>query len=153
MTYHRQRIMATVGLLLMAVFPAAACSQAEGPPAPESPWLGLRSVIYHVTDLAVARDWYRQALGQDPYFDEAFYVGFQLAGFELGLDPDVSSVPPGAAGGVAYWKVGDIEDVVLHLIHLGATARDPITDVGGGLRMATVTDPFGNVLGLLEEPS
>lgn len=138
--------------LSMALLAAAACSGPASAPSPASPWIGLRSVVYHVADLPVARDWYRQALGRDPSFDEAFYVGFDLGGSELGLDPDISSIPPGAAGGIAYWKVTDIEDMVFRLIELGATARDPITDVGGGLLVATVTDPFDNVLGLLQEP-
>ena len=51
-------------------------------------FLGLRTVIYPSPDLATAKAWYTQALGQDPYFDEPFYVGFNVGGYELGLDPN-----------------------------------------------------------------
>ena len=50
--------------------------------------LGLRSTIYPCADLAAAKDWYTKVLGQSPYFDEVFYVGFNVHGFELGLVPD-----------------------------------------------------------------
>src|SRR5438093_9345742 len=49
---------------------------------------GLGSVIYHVADLHRATTWYTQAFQQEPYFDEPFYVGFNIGGYELGLDPD-----------------------------------------------------------------
>lgn len=140
-------------LAVLAAATAAACVAGNDDARRQPPLLGLRSVVYHVDNLPVARDWYRQALGIEPYFDEPFYAGFDLGGFELGLDPDASSVPAGAAGGIAYWKVADIEAVVLSLIHLGATGRDPIEEVADGVRMATVTDPFGNVLGLIQEGS
>ena len=56
--------------------------------------LGLRTVNYHVTDLARAKAWYISALGKEPYFDEPFYVGFNVGGFELGLDPDMTERHP-----------------------------------------------------------
>ena len=67
--------------------------------------LGLRTVIYHVPDLQRAKAWYSSAFGVQPYFDEPFYVGFNIGGFELGLDPDTKGVKPGAGGSVAYWGV------------------------------------------------
>ena len=72
-----------------------------------SPFLGLRTVIYYVTDVAKARDWYVQALGIKPYFDEPFYVGFNVGGFELGLHPK-EDTPNGLSGGVAYWGVNNV---------------------------------------------
>ena len=65
--------------------------------------LGLRTAIYHVPDLPRAKAWYAKAFGVAPYFDEPFYVGFNIGGYELGLDPDTSTVGPGARGVVAYW--------------------------------------------------
>ena len=70
---------------------------------------GLRTVIYHVPDLAAAKAWYSAAFGTQPYFDEPFYVGFNIAGYELGLNPDHTVARPGPGGAVAYWRVADID--------------------------------------------
>ncbi len=113
--------------------------------------LGLRTVIYPAPDLARARDWYATVLEQAPYFDQPFYVGFDVAGFELGLDPDVGDHPTGAAGGLAYWRVADLDATWAWLLARGATAAAEPRDVGGGVRVARVRDPFGNALGLIEE--
>lgn len=121
-------------------------------PAPFRPFLGLRTALYHAPDLARARAWYVQALGVQPYFDEPFYVGFNVGGFELGLDPDASTTPGGAAGVVVYWGVADIRAAHAHLLKLGAQPRTDFQDVGGGILLATVLDPFGNILGLIQNP-
>lgn len=115
--------------------------------------LGLRTVIYHVTDLTRAKTWYAAAFGVQPYFDEPFYVGFNIAGFELGLDPDTSAVQPGISGVVAYWGVEDVETAIQHFVTQGATLKVPVQDVGGGIRVATVGDPFDNLIGLIENPN
>src|SRR5687767_2303180 len=81
---------------------------------------GLGTVIYPVSELNRAKVWYAKAFGQDPYFDEPFYVGFNIAGYELGLDPDPGASKPGAGGGVAYWRVDDIEAAVRHFVSNGA---------------------------------
>ena len=112
---------------------------------------GLGTVIYPVTDLARAKSWYAQAFQQQPYFDQTFYVGFNIAGYELGLDPDSKS-DPGADGGVAYWRVGDIEAALRHFVETGARVVAPAQDVGDGVKVATVADPFGNSIGLIENP-
>jgi predicted enzyme related to lactoylglutathione lyase len=114
--------------------------------------LGLRTVIYHVPDLQRAKQWYSSAFGLKPYFDEPFYVGFTIGGYELGLDPDTKGVRPGAGGSVAYWGVADVEKAVEHFIRAGATLKVPIQDVGEGIRVATIADPFGNLVGLIQNP-
>jgi hypothetical protein len=96
-------------------------------------FLGLRTVIYHAPDLAKAKAWHAAAFGVAPYFDESFYVGFEIGGFELGLDPDVSRVNLGN-NAVAYWGVADIEQAHGHLLDQGAERRDPVKDVGGTLK-------------------
>ena len=73
-------------------------------------FLGLRTAIYAAPDLARAKEWYSKAFGIDPYFDEPFYVGYSVGGFELGLDPDTSGEKPGPGGSVSYW--GDRKSVV-----------------------------------------
>jgi predicted enzyme related to lactoylglutathione lyase len=114
-------------------------------------FLGLRTVIYHAPDLAKAKAWYAAAFGVAPYFDEPFYVGFEIGGFELGLDPDVSKVNVGN-NAVAYWGVPDIEEAHARLLDRGAQARQPVTAVGDDIKVATVADPFGNVIGLIQNP-
>jgi catechol 2,3-dioxygenase-like lactoylglutathione lyase family enzyme len=112
---------------------------------------GLRTVIYAVADLEKAKDWYSRALGQPPYFSEPFYVGFNVGGFELGLDPDVSKVKAGN-NAVAYWGVADARAAHARLLALGAREDTPVRDVGEGIVVGTVVDPFGNVLGIIQNP-
>jgi predicted enzyme related to lactoylglutathione lyase len=114
--------------------------------------LGLRTVIYHVPDLDAARRWYASAFGVTPYFDEPFYAGFQVGGFELGLDPDCSRVMPGEGGAAAYWGVADIDAAHAAFVSAGATVLEPVREVGGGIRVAMFADPFGNAIGLIENP-
>lgn len=111
---------------------------------------GLRTVIYHVSDLDRAKAWYSSVLGIEPYFDQPFYVGYNVGGYELGLDPNMST--SGAGGVGAYWGVSDCEAAVNRLLELGASAHSPVQDVGDGIRVATVNDPFGNLIGVIENP-
>ncbi len=113
---------------------------------------GLRTVIYHVENLEIAKNWYSEILGIEPYFDQPFYVGFNVGGFELGLDPDMSDVSKGN-NAVAYWGVKDAAASFEQIISLGTKAHSEVTDVGGGIRMATFSDPFGNVFGIIENPN
>ena len=112
---------------------------------------GIRSVIMKVPDLEAAKKFYQSALGKPPYFDQPFYVGFDVDGQELGLDPDLSTGKPGPGGAVAYWKVIDIFAVFDRLTRdLGATAVEEPRDVGGGIKVGTLADPFGNLVGLIQ---
>ena len=88
--------------------------------------------------------------GVSPYFNESFYTGFDISGCELGLDPDLTSIGTGEHS-VAYWSVDDIEDAVKNLIANGATVLNAINEVGDGIKVAIVKDPFGNSIGLIEE--
>jgi catechol 2,3-dioxygenase-like lactoylglutathione lyase family enzyme len=108
-------------------------------------FLGLRTVIYPAPDLAAAKAWYTEALGFAPYFDEPFYVGFEVGGYELGLQPEAQTAE-------TYWGVEDIDAAHARLLALGATERSPVTDVGGDIRVATVLDPSGSVVGIIENP-
>jgi predicted enzyme related to lactoylglutathione lyase len=111
---------------------------------------GLRTVIYPVSDLAQATEWYSTLLGQAPYFDQPFYVGFTVGGFELGLDPNAPAATDG--GPTAYWGVTDIDAAFARLRDLGASERSPIQDVGDGIRVAVLRDPFGNAIGIIDNP-
>src|SRR5256885_11216104 len=95
--------------------------------------LGLRTVIYHVSDLQRAKTWYADAFGVKPYFDEPFYVVFNIGGFELGLDPDTKGVAPGAGGSGAYWRVPGIDAAGQQFTKYGATTKSSLHDVGGGI--------------------
>ncbi len=114
--------------------------------------LGLRSVIYFVADLAVAKDWYTDVFEVEPYFDEPFYVGYQIGESELGLDPDLTAGQPGPGGSVAYWRVADLDATLGRMAQLEIDVVEPIRDVGGGIRLAVLADPFGNAVGLIQSP-
>jgi predicted enzyme related to lactoylglutathione lyase len=109
--------------------------------------LGLRTAVYRTPDIAEGKRWYTRVLGFAPYFDQPFYVGFNVGGYELGLLPDASANTVGV-----YWGVKDITAALARLLELGAALRTDVTDVGDGIRAADVIDPFGNVFGLIENP-
>lgn len=113
---------------------------------------GLRTAKYRAPDLARAKAWYSEVLGTQPYFDEPFYVGFNVGGFELGLDPDVSDSGEGEGSVAVFWGVADVDQALSRLVALGASVRSAVKDVGEGIRLASVLDPFGNVLGIIQNP-
>lgn len=112
--------------------------------------LGLRTAIYPAPDLDAAKRWYTELLGQKPYFDEPFYVGFSVGGFELGLLPNAQ---PGTIGPQPLWGVANIESAYARLLELGASALEPVAEVGEGVKVAAVQDPFGNRFGIIENPN
>lgn len=114
--------------------------------------LGLRTVIYMVDDLKQAKEWYAKAFGTEPYFDEAFYVGFNIGGYELGLLPEEKSKEGKGEGAIAYWGVEDIDSVFKGMIDLGAEVHGKPTNVGGELMVASLIDPWGNMIGLIYNP-
>ena len=109
---------------------------------------GLRTVIYPSPDLDAARAWWSGVLGLDPYFDEPFYVGYDVGGYELGLLPTADP----ADGALVYWGVADVAASVATALAAGATEHAPVSDVGGGIVTATVRTPLGVVLGLIYNP-
>jgi predicted enzyme related to lactoylglutathione lyase len=116
-------------------------------------FLGLRTVKYEVQDLAKAKDWYSKVFGVQPYFDEpAYYVGYNIGGYELGLVPEPKAATKREGAGVAYWGVEDIHAAYQRLLDMGATSVSDIQDVGGLILVAEVRDPFGNVLGIIYNP-
>lgn len=122
------------------------------PPNAPSHFHGLRTVLYHAPELDKAKAWYSRALGIAPYFDQPFYVGFNVGGYELGLDPDPSTTPGGAAGVIVYWGVSDAQGAFERLLSLGAAERSGVHEVGERIKVATVFDPFGNIFGIIENP-
>lgn len=112
--------------------------------------LGLRTVIYAAPDLEKAKKFYSALLGTEPYFDMPFYVGYNVGGFELGLDPNKEG--SGEGGSLAYWGVASMTPALEHAKSLGATVSNEPQDVGEGIIVASILDPFGTKLGLIENP-
>lgn len=113
---------------------------------------GLRTVVFDVDNLEKAKAWYEEATGAAPYFDQPFYVGFDVGGYELGLRPADGRQRSGIGGDTAYWAVDDMEGAHAALLKAGARPAEPVTEVGDGIRVASVVDPFGNRLGLIDNP-
>ncbi len=113
-------------------------------------FLGLRTAIYPAPDLSRAKLWYEKVLETKPYFDQPYYVGFSVGGFELGLLPDGT---PSTDGPQPWWGVSDVKAELERLLALGATELQPVTDVGEGIKVAAVKDPFGNRVGIIENPN
>ena len=116
----------------------------------DSPTHGIKIVLHPVSDLATAKPVYAALLGVAPQADESYYVGFEAAGQHIGLVP--GGGPQGMTSPVAYWQVADIEAKLAEVTAAGATVKEPAREVGGGRLVATVTDPDGNVLGLMQDP-
>jgi predicted enzyme related to lactoylglutathione lyase len=114
---------------------------------------GLRTCIFHVEDLTKAKEWYTVVLGKEPYFDQPYYVGFNVGGFELGLHPKDKNANTGKGGVSVYWGVDDARKSFQRLIELGAKSNEDIMDVGDDILVASVIDPFGNILGIIENPN
>jgi predicted enzyme related to lactoylglutathione lyase len=110
---------------------------------------GIQTVLHPVSDLARAKAVYAALLGIQPQTDGSFYVGFEAEGQQIGLVPGGGQ--QGMTSPVAYWHVQDIEAKLAEVTAAGATVKEPARDVGGGRLVATVTDPDGNVLGLLQD--
>jgi predicted enzyme related to lactoylglutathione lyase len=110
---------------------------------------GIKTVLHPVSDLAAAKAVYTALLGVPPQVDDSYYVGFEAGGQHVGLLP--GGGPQGMTSPVAYWEVPDLEAKLAEVTAAGATVKEAAHDVGGGRRVATVTDPDGNVLGLLED--
>jgi predicted enzyme related to lactoylglutathione lyase len=110
---------------------------------------GLRTVVYGADDLEKAKKWYSTVLGIQPYFDQPFYVGFNVGGYELGLEPHATI---GTSGPIAYWGVEDADEALTKLLAAGAREQNPVQEVGEGIRLGSVIDPFGNSLGFIKNP-
>jgi predicted enzyme related to lactoylglutathione lyase len=110
---------------------------------------GIKTVLHPVSDLATSKDVYTALLGVAPSADAPYYVGYDAEGQHIGLVPNGG--PQGMTSPVAYWHVPDIEAKLAEVTAAGATLKEAAHDVGGGRLVATVTDPDGNVLGLVQD--
>ena len=113
---------------------------------------GLRTIVYRVADLEQGKSWWTNLLGVAPYFDQPFYVGYNVGGYELGLVTDSLNPATDDARSVTYWGVEDVEAAFRRLLDEGATEFHGLQDVGEGIRLAAVHAPFGNVVGVIYNP-
>jgi predicted enzyme related to lactoylglutathione lyase len=114
--------------------------------------IGLRTAIFSVAELSAVKDWYAEFFAKQPYFENEAYVGFEVAGYEFGLFASPSGQSPGPGSATSYWGFDDIDAAWARLIELGATEHEAIADVGAGIRIGAVQDPFGNVFGVIHNP-
>jgi predicted enzyme related to lactoylglutathione lyase len=110
---------------------------------------GIKTVLHPVSDLETAKTVYTALLGVPPQTDGPYYVGYEAEGQQIGLVP--GGGPQGMTTPVAYWHVPDIEAKLAEVTAAGASVKEPPRDVGGGRLVATITDPDGNVLGLIQD--
>lgn len=112
---------------------------------------GMQLVVYPVRDPTKAKALFREVLGVEPYVDSPYYVGFRLGDQEIGLDPNGHA--KGQTGPIGYVEVADIEARLAAFLAVGARERMPISDVGGGLKIAWVEDADANLIGLRQPPA
>ncbi len=106
---------------------------------------GVRSIVYPVKDIAKAKAEFTQLFGMEPYADAPYYVGFKVGDLDIGLDPNGHK-----AGMTVYYHVDDIKQSLQALLDAGSQSLQEITDIGGGGRIASVRDPHGNIIGLIQ---
>ena len=109
----------------------------------------LATVVYYVPDLSKEKQWLKQIFDITPYFDEPFYVGYDVGGYELGV---LSGEKPASNHIVAYWRVDNLQQALSEYESRGAQMGDKMEDVGDGILVATIVDPFGNHFGIIENP-
>lgn len=114
--------------------------------------LGLRTTIYKVGNIDNAKEWYSKAFGVKPYFNEPFYVGFNIGGYELGLQPEEQIGVEKGDSVISYWGVNNVDEAYTHLLQLGATEHEKPQNVGGEIVVATVKDPWENIIGFIYNP-
>ena len=112
-------------------------------------FLGLRTLIYPARNLDESKKWWKNFLGIDPYFDEPFYVGFNVGGYEIGLNPGALM----EHGPITYIGVDSMTDAIKNAEIHGASVESPSEDVGEGIQVATLISPLGERFGLIVNPN
>ncbi len=114
--------------------------------------LGLRTTIYMVDDIVKGTKWYSKAFNTKPYFNEPFYVGFNIGGYELGLQSEERDLNSKTENVFSYWGVNNINEAYKHLIDLGAKVHEEPNNVGSDIMVASVYDPWNNIIGIIYNP-
>jgi predicted enzyme related to lactoylglutathione lyase len=118
---------------------------------------GFATLSFFAADHDAAKRWYADLFGIEPYFERPGYAEFRVGDHEdeIGIidsryaPHDTATTP---AGAFMYWHVDDLEGTLARLTSMGATPLQPITERGHGFVTATVTDPFGNIVGIMHNP-
>jgi predicted enzyme related to lactoylglutathione lyase len=111
---------------------------------------GMQTILFPVKDLASAKALYTALIGEQPIADSAYYVGFKVAGQDIGLVPNGDR--QGMTGPTPYLHVDDIKASLQTALDGGAQVVQDVRDVGGGRLVTTIKDAEGNIFGLLQDP-
>jgi predicted enzyme related to lactoylglutathione lyase len=101
----------------------------------------IKLIVYPARDIEAAKEFYTEFLETEPYADSQYYVGFKTDHLEIGLDPNAKDI-------ISYIDVDDIVECIEHCTSHGATLHQDTKDVGGGLLIAQLKDPNGNIIGV-----
>jgi predicted enzyme related to lactoylglutathione lyase len=110
---------------------------------------GIKIVLHPVSDMDAAKSVYAALLGIQPQADSPYYVGFDIGGQHIGLVP--GGGPQAMASPVSFWEVPDMDAKISEMVAAGARVKEAPHEVGGGRVVATLSDPDGNVLGLVHD--
>ncbi len=108
----------------------------------------VNTLIFPVADLNAAKKVFTTLLGAQPHTDQPYYVGYNVDGQEIALDPNGHR--KGLTGATPYWSVDDLEATVAALTAAGATVSQQPTAVGGGRTVAVLVDADGNMIGVMQ---
>ena len=113
--------------------------------------LGLRTTIFKVSNLQKAKMWYSKVFESKPYFENQFYIGFNIKGYELGLLLEENQSEK-SDNILCYWGVDNIEEKFLFFLNCGALEHEKPNNVGGEIMVVSIKDPWNNVIGIIYNP-
>lgn len=121
---------------------------------------GIANVNLIAPDMDRAVAWYTDVMGAEPYFVRPDSGTPQYAEWRFGDDEDELAlmdasfrpVPPGPGSVLVHLHADDVRSELDRLTSLGATEYDPVIERGEGWFTASVVDPFGNLIGLIQSP-
>ncbi len=106
----------------------------------------LYGVIYFVTDLERAKEWYKEVLGTQLCFEQNETVVFYIKDVSIVLSLRAKPRSIEEAGSLAVWRVDDIDVAYQRLLQSGAQSCSEIEERLSGVFEASVRDPFGNII-------
>jgi predicted enzyme related to lactoylglutathione lyase len=110
----------------------------------------IKIVIFPVGDLDRSKPLFTALLGKEPDYDTPYYVGYEAGDQHVGLNPNGHA--QGMTGPLVNWQVDDIKGEIKKLTDAGATVDQEPRDVGNGRLVASLKDPDGNPIGLVQDP-
>ena len=107
------------------------------------------TIVIPAADLKTATAFYRTAWGAEPHTETPYYVGFNLDGQEIGLNPNGAAEK--MTGPVVYWHTDDLAAKVAEVEAAGGTVVRGVSEVGGGTSLALLSDAAGNQIGFITQ--